>query len=242
MSNSEENGVLYGIGVGPGDPELLTLKAVRMINESDVIFTAASAKRNYSLALEIARPHMSENAVVKSLSFVMTTDKAATENAWDANAAEIAEVLKAGKNAAFLTLGDPMTYSTFGYIMKSLEKVMPDANVKTIPGITSFHAAAARLNRILVEGEQSLLITSGAYGGTQLMRAGEHVESIVMLKAYKNVKQNNAALKDSGFFENSVAVSKCGRKGEEIIDDLSSLETRDPDYWTLVLAGKTPKA
>ncbi len=233
-----KTGKLFGIGVGPGDPELLTLKAVRVINEADVVFTAASAKRNYSLAMEIARPHMSDTAVVKSLSFVMTTDKKATEVAWDDNAKHIASVLLEGKNAAFLTLGDPGTYSTFGYILKSLKRLMPEAEVETIPGITSFHAAAACLNRTLVEGEESLLITSGAYGGDQLERAGENVENIVMMKAYKHVKQNNTALKAAGFFKNSVAVSKCGREGEEIIHDLDELEERVPNYWTLVLAGR----
>ncbi|MBF0200073.1 MAG: precorrin-2 C(20)-methyltransferase [Desulfamplus sp.] len=233
-----KTGKLFGIGVGPGDPELLTMKAVRMINEADVVFSAASAKRSYSLALEIARPHMSKKAEVRFLSFIMTKDKKATEDAWDSNAALIASVLEEGKSAAFLTLGDPTTYSTYGYILRSLKKIMPHADVETVPGITSFHAAAARLNRTLVEGEQSLLITSGAYGGDQLKRVGENVESIVMMKAYKNVKQNNDALKDTGFFANSVAVSKCGREGEEIIHNLDELEQRTPDYWTLVLAAK----
>ncbi|MBF0111101.1 MAG: precorrin-2 C(20)-methyltransferase [Desulfamplus sp.] len=233
-----QSGKLYGVGVGPGDPELLTLKAVRIINEADVIFTAASAKRDYSLALEIVRPHLSSKAIIKSLSFTMTKDKEATEAAWDSNAEEIAKVLRDGKNAAFLTLGDPMTYSTFGYILKSLKGVMPDAKVETIPGITSFHAAAARLNRTLVEAEESLLITSGAYGGDQLLRVGQSIENIVMLKAYKNIKQNNEALKKAGFFKNSVAISRCGREGEEIIENLDELEIRTPDYWTLVIAGK----
>ena len=229
---------MYGIGVGPGDPELLTLKAVRLINEADVVFTAASAKRNYSLAMEIARPHLSESVTLESLSFTMTEDKAATEAAWDANAERIATVMKAGKNAAFLTLGDPMTYSTFGYILKSLNKVMPGAEVVTVPGITSFHAAAARLNRTLVEGEESLLITSGAYGGDQLQRVGREVENIVMMKAYKNIQKNNQVLAETGLLKNSVAVTKCGREGEEIIHDIRTLETRKPDYWTLILAGK----
>jgi len=233
-----KQGKLYGIGVGPGDPELLTLKAVRVINEADVVFTAASAKRNYSLAMEIARPHLSDSVTLESLSFTMTEDKGATEAAWDANAEKIAAVMKEGKNAAFLTLGDPMTYSTFGYILKSLRKILPQAEVETIPGITSFHAAAARLNRTLVEGEESLLVTSGAYGGNQLERVGKNVENIVMMKAYKNIKKNNEALAASGMLENSVAVTKCGREGEKIIQDIRSLETRDPDYWTLILAGK----
>jgi len=188
--------------------------------------------------MEIARPHLSDSVTLESLSFTMTEDKGAAESAWDANAEKIAAVMKEGKDAAFLTLGDPMTYSTFGYILKSLKKIMPQAEVETIPGITSFHAAAARLNRTLVEGEESLLVTSGAYGGNQLQRVGKTVENIVMMKAYKNIKKNNEALTATGMLENSVAVTKCGRQGEKIIQDIRSLETRDPDYWTLILASK----
>lgn len=231
-------GKLYGIGVGPGDPELLTLKAVRVINSADVIFTAASSKNNYSLAVEIARPHISKMTNVISLPFPMTSDRTVTQDAWDKNAEQIANVLKQGLTATFLTLGDPMTYSTFGYVLKSLNSVMPEADVETIPGITSFHAASARLNRTLVEAEESLLITSGAYGGDHLRKCTKSVQNIVMMKAYKNVKDINEALRDSGFDKDCVAISKCGREGEQIIDDIDLLEVKNPDYWTLILAGK----
>ncbi len=87
----------------------------------------------------------------------------------------------------FLTLGDPVTYSTFGYILKTMKQVMPDADIETIPGITSFHAASARLNRILVEGEESLLVTSGAFGGSRI-RHLHQVENIAIVKAYKTSK------------------------------------------------------
>jgi len=153
----------------------------------------------------------------------MTKHSDTVEAAWISNAEEISRELRSGKIAVFLTLGDPTTYSTFGYILKKMAIVMPDADIETIPGITSFHAAAARLNRILVEGEESLLITSGAYGGDRIRKAGS-VENIAIVKAYKNI--------------NGVAVSKCGRNHETIINNLDDLETRDPDYWTLILASK----
>ncbi len=231
-------GKLFGTGVGPGDPELLTLKAVRVINEADVVFTAASTKNTYSMALETARPHISESADIRSLSFPMTKDTKVMEAEWNNNSREIANVLKQGKNTVFLTLGDPTTYSTFGYILRSLKKVMPEARIETIPGITSFHAAAARLNRILVEAEESLLITSGAYGGDNLKKIAENTKNLVMMKAYKNIKHINEALKETGFYNNSVAVSRCGRKDEEIIENLDELESKKPDYWTLILAGR----
>ena len=231
-------GKLFGIGVGPGDPELLTIKAVRLIHEADVIFTAASTKNSYSLALEIAKPHLSDSAELRSLSFLMTNDPDKTRITWNDNTETIAQVLKQGKNAAFLTLGDPTTYSTFGYILKSFETVMPEAKIVTVPGITSFHAAAARLNRVLVEGEESLLITSGAYGGENLKEISQNVQKLVMMKAYKNTQKINTALKEASFYDNSIAISKGGREGEESIENLHDLETRKPDYWTLILAEK----
>lgn len=234
----KKNGKLFGIGVGPGDPELLTLKAVRLIQQADVIFTAASSKNAYSLAVKIAEPHISEKAELISLSFPMTKDRKETQAAWKNNAELIAKVLRQGRHAAFLTLGDPTTYSTFGYILKNLEQVMPEADIETVPGITSFHAAAARLNRILVEGEESLLITSGAYGGESLENISKNIQKLVMMKAYKNTAQINAVLKKNNFYNNSVAISQCGRQGEEIIEDIDDLEKRKPDYWTLILAGK----
>ena len=230
-------GKLFGVGVGPGDPELITVKAVRVIKEADIIFTAASTKNTYSLAVEIASPYISTSAQIEKLSFPMTKDVKEVEAAWTHNAKQIAKVLKQGKNAVFLTLGDPTTYSTFGYILKKMACIMPEADIETIPGITSFHAASARLNRILVEGEESLLVTSGAYGGDRI-RNINGIENVAIVKAYKNIQDINKALKETGLNNKSVAVSKCGRKNEQIIEDLDELEKRSPDYWTLILASK----
>ncbi len=233
----EKPGKLYGVGVGPGDPELVTVKAVRIIKEADIIFTAASTKNSYSLAIDIASAYVSDSVTIERLYFPMTKDVKEVETAWINNAKQIAESLKQGKNAVFLTLGDPTTYSTFGYILKKMACVMPEAEIETIPGITSFHAASARLNRILVEGEESLLVTSGAYGGDSI-RNIEGVENVAIVKAYKSIKDINKALREKGLDEKCVAVSKCGRKNEEIIESIDQLENRDPDYWTLILASK----
>jgi precorrin-2/cobalt-factor-2 C20-methyltransferase len=232
-----KTGKLFGVGVGPGDPELITVKAVRVIKEADIIFTAASSKNTYSLAVEIASPYISSTARIEHLGFPMTKNEEEVEAAWIANAKQISSVMKQGMTAVFLTLGDPTTYSTFGYILKKMKCIMPEADIETIPGITSFHAASARLNRILVEGEESLLVTSGAYGGDRIRQIKE-VENVAIVKAYKNITDINMALKDAGLYTNGVAVSKCGRKNEEIIDSLDVLETREPDYWTLILASK----
>lgn len=167
----------------------------------------------------------------------MTKEVEEVEAAWIHNAKQIARSLKQGKNAVFLTLGDPTTYSTFGYILKKMDCIMPEADIETIPGITSFHAASARLNRILVEGEESLLVTSGAFGGDRI-RHINGIENVAIVKAYKNIKDINKALKETGLSKKCVAVSKCGRKDEQIIENIDALEKRAPDYWTLILASK----
>jgi precorrin-2/cobalt-factor-2 C20-methyltransferase len=227
---------LYGIGVGPGDPELMTIKAVKVLGHVDVVFTASSAKNSFSLAVEIARPHLPANVDVRNLSFPMTQDKDLLKSAWRENSEAILAVIDEGKDAAFLTLGDPMTYSTFGYILQDIREIRPDLPIVTVPGVTSYQAAAARMNVPLVEAEESLLLTSGAYGGGNVRKFSDCAENVVLLKAYKNVGDITRALEESDMIENSRAIKKCGREGEEIITDIRTLADREPDYWTLILA------
>jgi len=232
----KKQGTLYGIGVGPGDPELMTIKAVKILAHVDVVFTASSAKNSFSLAVDIARPHLPETVDVRHLSFPMTQDKEHLKSAWRENSLAILTVLDQGKDAAFLTLGDPMTYSTFGYILQDIQELRPDLPIVTIPGITSYQAAAALMNVPLVEAEESLLLTSGAYGGGNVRKFSDCAENVVLLKAYKNVKDITRALEESDMITNSRAIKKCGRDGEEIIKDIRTLVDREPDYWTLILA------
>lgn len=234
-----QTGTLYGIGVGPGDPELITLKAVRIINKVDVIFAASSIKNKHSLAVEIAKPHISEIADIRPLSFQMSNNENEKEELWKKNAEIIISELEKGKNAAFLTLGDSMTYSTYGYLMKIIQKVKPEINIETIPGITSYLAAASNMNIPLVEGDESLLITSGARGGQELRKYSESVENVVLLKTYRHVKDINDALEEASLINNSRGISKVGREGEKIYNDVRELENQKPDYWSLIVAKKS---
>jgi precorrin-2/cobalt-factor-2 C20-methyltransferase len=211
---------------------------VKILGKVDVIFTASSTKNDFSLALDIARPHLPEDIVVRSLSFPMTKDKVVTDKAWEANADAIAREVFEGKDVAFLTLGDPLTYSTFGYILQKLQKLHPEIVTETIPGITSYQAAAARINRPLVEAEESLLLTSGAFGGENVRKVGSSVDNVVLLKAYKNVPDIIEALDSVDMLGNSAAISKCGRENESVTNDIRLLAEREPDYWTLVIAKK----
>ena len=110
MSDNNK-GTLYGVGVGPGDPMLLTRLAVEVISKARVIFAASSPKNTYSRALNVVEDLIPPEAQVKMLNFPMTKDKAKLEEAWEANAREVLEVLDSGQDAAFVTIGDSLTYS-----------------------------------------------------------------------------------------------------------------------------------
>lgn len=234
---NNKTGTLYGLGVGPGDPELITLKSVRILKSVDVVFAASSTKNSHSLAMNIARPHIPDTTNMVILSFPMTKDKNETRLVWEKHAHTISEELRQGKDAAFLTLGDPMTYSTFGYILKHIRILAPDIKVESIPGITSYQAAASRINTPLVEGEESLLIIPGTRFSEKYKKVSKETENIVILKAYRNIKEIVSALEDdNNLFNNCTGITNCGLPGEEIVRSIDILSNKQPNYWTLIIA------
>ena len=238
---NEKTGIFYGIGVGPGDPDLITLKAVKILSCVDIVYAAASTKNNHSLAVNIAKRHIPEDTAVKMLRFPMTRDKNETRKAWCSHARTILEDIQRGKNVAFLTLGDAMTYSTFGYLIKHVKKIAPTVEIQTVPGITSYQAAAARLNTPLVEGEESLMVVSGATGGNRLRELAGKPENVVFMKAYRNVGDIKDAIDEVGTYPSSVGIKNCSHPDEEIIPDIDELRERLPDYWTLIIAKQNSK-
>lgn len=233
-----KTGILYGIGVGPGDPDLVTIKAAKILNRVDVVYAAASTRNHHSLARDIARPHVPATTPILLLKFPMTRDKKETHSAWKMHACKIIEELETGKDVAFLTLGDAMTYSTLGYIVRYISAAAPHLKIETIPGISSYQAAAARLNTPLVEGEESLMVVSGAKGGNRLRAIGNKPENVVFLKAYRNVKDITDAITENGSYQQCVGIKNCGHENEEIIPNIEELKKQTPNYWTLIIAKK----
>ncbi|MFW6415501.1 MAG: precorrin-2 C(20)-methyltransferase [Thermodesulfobacteriota bacterium] len=237
MQESRESkpGILYGLGVGPGDPELLPVKTARILQEVDVVFSASSTKNKYSLATSIASNYLSENTSVRLLPFPMTKDRQEAEKAWEQHSQEIVTQLEQGYNVAFLTMGDPLTYSTYGYLLKIIKRDYPHIQIRTIPGITSYQAGAAAVNTPLVEGEENLLLLSGVEGGQGLRKITEKVDNVVFLKAYKNIHDIVDTLQESGHGKHSVGILRCGFPEEEIVWNIQELKDKPPKYWTLVI-------
>jgi len=232
-------GTLYGIGVGPGDPELLTLKAVRILKEVSHVFAASSSSNDYSLARSIVGAHLPPETPVDHLAFPMTFNPERLEGAWQTNCEKIVEVLKQGKNVAFLTLGDPLTFSTFIYIMRKIRGKLPEVEIKAVPGITSFQAAAACANEPLAEGEEAIAILSGAKGGNRLKDVVEFADSVVLMKTYKRFPQILSQIKDEGLENHCCFVSRCGLDGEIVERDFEKLSTMEqPNYLSLMIIKK----
>jgi len=231
----QKTGKFFGVGVGPGDPELISLKAVRILRSVHTIFAAASTKNSHSVAMRIARPHLPQGTPVIRLSFPMTRDSKMIEECWRQNAATIIKELEKGKDAAFITLGDPLTYSTYGYVLREMKKIAPHVEIETIPGITSYQAAAALVHLPLAEGEDSLLVLSGSKGGEHLRRLGSQVENIVMLKTYRNFEDIYSTLKEMDLVESTIGIRCCGQPDERIVTDIKEMVGKKPNYFTLLI-------
>ncbi|MDQ7782234.1 MAG: precorrin-2 C(20)-methyltransferase [Desulfomonilaceae bacterium] len=230
-------GTLYGIGVGPGDPDLITVKALRILKSVSAIFAASSTKNGYSLAETIVKKHLGYTPVER-MPFPMTRDKELLAKHWEANAGRVLEVLNEGDDAAFVTLGDPSTYSTFTYLVRSVRRIAPHVPVVTVPGITSYHAAAALSNTPLTEGEESFHLISGANGGRNLRKIIESSENVVVLKTYKYFDDIFDTLEDLDLVDRSILVSRMGLEDETVVEDLRSLKGKTLPYLSLVIIKK----
>ncbi len=227
-------GTLYGVGVGPGDPDHLTLKAVNALQQVDVVFAAASTKHDHSLAHRIAAPHLRSHVPIVRLGFPMTRDHDALHTAWRANAETVIHELDRGRHAAFLTLGDPMLYSTFAYLLRELRTLRPELPVVVVPGITSMQAAAARTETVLASWNESLLVLSGVDDVEELGRRLQTTENAVILKAYRRFSQIRELLKRHGAAARTRVVSRLGLDDERIHLDIDEAPAH-PNYLTTLL-------
>ena len=163
-------GKLYGVGIGPGDPRYLTLRAADVLRSADVIFTVISRNASSSVSRSVVE-YLRPRGEIRLQMFSMSRDKATREAQVRANADAIIDELRAGRDCAFATLGDAMTYSTFGYVLDRIRKAIPDIEVEIVPGVTSFATLAAKAETVLVENGGEL---AGGGGELRLMETDKH--------------------------------------------------------------------
>lgn len=229
---------LYGIGVGPGDPDLLTLKAKKIINTVDVLLCPVKSKGGKSFAYEIIESHL-ENKDVEIIEVVypMHYDKKLLKDDWKRNGQMITELIKAGKTCGFITLGDPTLYSTFMY---TLDEIKIDKNdVEIVPGITSFSGVASQLKESLVRWDESLkILPIGKESTESLVKKIEGEDNVILMKPRKDATVLVETLKTLGLENNFKMITKVGRDSMKVTRDIRSLEQEDIPYLSTIIIKK----
>ncbi len=228
----------YGIGVGPGDQDLMTIKAVKTLNMLDVLLIPSTKTGKMGVAETIIQPHLKQGIEYILISFPMVSDEKVFEAAGIKAARIIEEQIAAGKNIGFVTLGDASVYSTYGYIVKALAGRVP---VETVPGITSFSAAAALANRPLVEKDEILTIIPMNATDEQIDRALKVADACVFMKINKREERVIKHLKNHQLIEKGILARRCGFSDAAIHEDVQESLLTNEDYLTLVLSRKETK-
>lgn len=242
-------GKLFGIGVGPGEPGLLTLEAVKALQEARVIAVPQARAGGESVALktirgldDIHRPVL-EGKEILELVFPMTGDPGVLGKAWQEAAGEVGSRIEKGTSVAFATLGDPSLYSTFSYLVSTLGEEFRARDrelvVEIIPGINSFSAAASRLQVPLVEGNENLAVIPFHAGNKDKLKLILSLfDTVVLLKVHRSLDQILPVLEESGLLDCSYFVSRVGDEKEFISHDLKGLVGQRLDYLSLMIIKK----
>lgn len=225
-------GTFYGVGLGPGDPDLLTLKAARLIREARVVAYPTLEGRE-SLARSIASEFVSDSAREIAIDIPMVTERAPAQQAYDIAAKEIAATLRAGQDVVCLCEGDPFFYGSFMYLFARLAK---DFSVDVVPGITSMTACAALAGRPLVARNETLTVLPGPLSEEQLIHRLETSDTLVMMKVGRHLPKLRRVLHAAGLTDKAVYVERA-TMANEICLPLSKAPDTAP-YFSMILVTK----
>ncbi len=245
-------GKLSVIGIGPGDPELLTLKAVRIIKESAVLCVPKGREEGSSLALSIVEKAVSlDGKEIIEAHFPMRKTRGSQEsgvrsqesekdelnNKWNEIAETILSKLRKGNDVAFLTLGDPTIYSTFFYLYDKLLELHPGLDIEIIPGVSSINASAARANVYLGLGNDKIAVLPANYLDN-LKSTLEIFDTVVLMKVNKVLDEIIKLLAEMNLIGNAVCVSRAGMEDEKIYRDITKINKDGLNYFSMVIVRK----
>ena len=215
---------LVCVGCGPGDPDLLTVKAVKAIRNADVIICPTSKEGKTSIAYSIITSVIdnSKKPEIINLVFPMVKDKDTLENTWKRNTQAIVNVIKSGKNVVYLTVGDPSLYSTWIYIQRELKSKYPEIKITIIPGIVSMFAFASKVGISIAEGDETVAVIPACYDLSRVKETAKNCDTMIFLKDGRYFDQVITLLKEAGFSDNSIfAIAQDIGTDEEIVKKLT---------------------
>ncbi|KAA0891766.1 precorrin-2 C(20)-methyltransferase [Oryzomonas rubra] len=227
---------IFAVGVGPGDPELLTRKAERVLRQADVILAPVSNPSEASVALATIRGFLDESRQeVIVHQFPMTSDKARLLHAWQEAAALIAVRAEDGKDVAFVTIGDPLFYSTFIYLQRILREICPQIPIEIVPGISSVNAAAAAAGIPLVEADEKMAVIPATAGVEKIAEALARFETVVLLKVKPVFGDILELIRQTGREQSTVFVERVGSDRQKVLTDFAEIAAHAPDYLSLMI-------
>src|SRR3989338_58132 len=230
-------GDFYGIGIGPGDPELLTLKAARIIKAVDVIFVPKAGIKEESMALEIVSPLLDGKRVVEKV-FPMVKEQEKLESHWKEAALAIKEELEGGNSVAFLTIGDPLTFSTYVYLLRCLRDMIPEEKIHTIPGVTSFNAAASLANLSLAQRDERIAIVPVPDDVEELRPVLKGFDTVILMKVAKRLDKVINLLEEMDLAQHALFASHVGLKDSYLTQNLSELKGSGRGYMSIIIVRK----
>ncbi|MDP8931807.1 MAG: precorrin-2 C(20)-methyltransferase [Actinomycetota bacterium] len=213
------SGRLVGVGVGPGDPDLLTIKGLEALRRADVVFVPVARggglhEGELGYAERVVRTHVPHSTAIRRLEFDLDPSK--REAAWNAAGGVVAAVVREGDTAAFATIGDPNVYSTFSQIARVVRALAPDTTIETVPGITAMQDLAARSGTTLVEGDARLALLPFTAGETALREALDRFETVVCYKGGRRLPDVLRVVREADRTDRVVYGAGLGLVSEEI--------------------------
>ena len=231
-----KNGKFFGVSLGPGDPGLITVKALDALRSVDYIFTVVSRQSSRSVSGAIIDALDGITAERVKLVFAMRDNSADKAARIAENASLILDKLKSGYSCAFVTIGDALTYSTYGYILSVIRKHLPELDIETIPGVNSWSALSAKVNRVLVEDREELSIIPSYAEESPLSVINKTGGTAVLLKTYKTRDKLVAALDEDGC--EFLYGSNLGMENEFISDNSEEILSRANEYLSMLIVKK----
>jgi len=241
MSTTKTYGKLIGASLGPGDPELITRRSWAVLQSGARWIYPVKKAEESSYALSIVeRGGLPVPADAVELVFPMTRDGAALAKAWTRAAVQTVELLSEGRDLVFLVEGDASTFATFGHLARVVRELVPEIEVETIPGVSSFAAAAATAGMPLAEEDETLAIIPAAYGIGVIDHMLDEFDTLILLKVKPLLDEVLELLDRRGLMATSCFIEKVGSPDERIIRDLASLQGEKVNYLSLLLV-QNPK-
>ncbi|MFH1650517.1 MAG: precorrin-2 C(20)-methyltransferase [Chloroflexota bacterium] len=237
--NNRQYGRLYGVGIGPGDPELVTLKAQRILNEVAAIFVPKKSAGDKSIAESVItglQPHLAAKVIGIVLPMLRDEDK--LREHWRRAAECVWSHLERGEDGAFVNVGDPLFYGTFIHVMGELKNSHPEIEIEIVPGVSSINAAAARTAVPLGSDDDNIAVISGDQPESVIRNALENFATVVFLKVNTVFARLVLILEDMDLADKSIYVKRCTTGEEEIVRDIRRLPKDKADYFSLVIVRK----